>query len=208
MIGSDNFKFEIKLIPAKLAKEYIHQYHYSKGSHNGPFPNYGLYHNDRLIGVLMFATPCSENVRSSVFGKDYKDSVIELHRLHIQDGTPKNTESWFISRCLRQLLKDRPQTMAVISFADPTEGHSGTIYKATNFGYYGLSSPAKFYKDQSGRLRHPRQAGKNITLKQAKEWGWELCPRMGKHRYIFLLTKQARKLCLLEKKGFPNGNVH
>jgi len=31
----------------------------------------------------MYATPCSEAVRASVFGKEYKDHVTELHRLHI-----------------------------------------------------------------------------------------------------------------------------
>lgn len=81
----------------------------------------------------MFATPCSENVRASFFGEAYKDNVIELHCLHILDVTPKNTESWFISRCLKLLLQDNPKIWGVISFSDTTEGNYGTIYKATNF---------------------------------------------------------------------------
>ena len=80
----------------------------------------------------MFACPCSENVRASVFGDKYKDNVTELHRLHILDVTPKNTESWFIVRCLKLLKELKPQIEAVISFSDTTIGHNGTIYKATN----------------------------------------------------------------------------
>ena len=75
--------YTIEKITTKLAKEYIHKNHYSHGSHNGPSPCYGLFDESSLIGVCMFATPCSENVRSSVFGKEYKDHVTELHRLHI-----------------------------------------------------------------------------------------------------------------------------
>ena len=63
--------YDIKRIPTREAKEYIHKYHYSHGSHNSPSPCYGLFDGENLIGCLMFATPCSENVRASIFGKEY-----------------------------------------------------------------------------------------------------------------------------------------
>ena len=160
--------YTIKRIDCKTAKEYIRKNHYSHGCHNGPSPCYGLFEGDSLIGVLMFATPCSENVRSSIFGEQYKDAVTELHRLHILDVTPKNTESWFITRCLKKLKEDKPQIKAVISFSDSTEGHDGTIYKATNAYRIGETGSATFYIDENGRLRHPRQCGVNISKEQAK----------------------------------------
>ena len=90
--------YSIKRIDCNTAKKYIQENHYSHGSHNRPSPCYALFDGEDMIGCMMFATPCSERVRASVFGEDYKDSVTELHRLHILDCTPKNTESWFISR--------------------------------------------------------------------------------------------------------------
>ena len=60
--------YTVKRISAKIAKEYIIKHHYSHGCHNGPSPCYALYKQDEIVGVLMFATPCSENVRRSVFG--------------------------------------------------------------------------------------------------------------------------------------------
>ena len=120
----------------------------------------------------MFATPCSEAVRSSVFGLEYKDHVTELHRLHIIDETPKNTESWFISRCLCQLKIDKSIIWGVLSFSDTTEGHSGIIYKATNAYCIGTTGKSTFYLDKDNRLRHPRQCGKNITKEDADELGW------------------------------------
>lgn len=200
-------QYEIKRINAKQAKAYIIENHYSHGCHNGPSPCYGLFDKGELIGAIMFATPCSENVRASVFGGGYKDSVIELHRLHIKDCTPKNTESWFITRCLKLLKGDRPQTKAVISFSDTTEGHSGIIYKASNFYRAGSTGKATFYIDETGRLRHPRQCGVNITKEMAKEKGWKAVTRMAKNRYIFILAsskvekKHLLKLCKLKLEG-------
>jgi hypothetical protein len=181
--------YDIKRIDCKTAKEYIIKNHYSHGCHNGPSPCYGLFDNGNLIGVLMFATPCSEAVRASVFGSEHKDWVTELHRLHILDVTPRNTESWFISRCLKLLKKDKPKIKAVLSFADSTEGHEGTIYKATNAYFIGTTGRATFYRDSSGRLRHPRQSGVNISKETAKEFGWTAEKRGAKNRYLFLLPE-------------------
>lgn len=196
----------IKKIDCKTAKAYIIANHYSHGCHNGPSPCYGLFDGPDLIGVLMFATPCSENVRASVFGPAYKDSVTELHRLHIKDVTPRNTESWFISRCLKLLKQEKPQIKAVLSFADSTEGHVGTIYKATNAYFCGTTGTATFYRDSNGRLHHPRQNGVNISKDQAKKLGWKAEKRGAKNRYLFLLPsskvekKKLIKLCKYELK--------
>ena len=201
----------IKRIDCKTAKEYIIKNHYSHGCHNGPSPCYGLFDKENLIGVLMFATPCSEAVRASVFGPNYKDWVTELHRLHIKDVTPRNTESWFISRCLKLLKHDKPQIKAVLSFADSTEGHIGTIYKATNAYFCGTTGKATFYRDEVGRLRHPHQCGVNITKDKAKQLGWVSEKRGAKNRYLFLLPiskvekKKLIKLCKYKLES--NGNV-
>lgn len=193
----------VKKVNCETAKEYIIKNHYSHGCHNAPSPCYGLYDNGNMIGCLMFATPCSENVRASIFGKDYKDNVIELHRLHILDVTPKNTESWFISKCVKLLLADRPQTWAIISFSDTTQGHEGTIYKATNFIRCGKTGTATFYLDKDGRLHHPRQNGVNISLEEAKKRGWEPVTRKSKNRYIMIIginkTEKKKHLKLMLK---------
>ena len=196
--------YDVKRIPCKIAKEYIINNHYSHGCHNAPSPCYGLFDGERLIGVLMFATPCSENVRSSVFGEEHKNRVIELHRLHILDVTPRNAESYFISRCLKLLLKDKPQIRAVISFSDLTEGHTGVIYKATNAFMCGQTGKATFFLDGDGRLRHPRQNGVNISKEEAQNRGWQPVKRGNKNRYLFILgSKTERKkylrLCRYEQ---------
>lgn len=181
--------YQIQVVDTKTAKNYIHKYHYSMGSHNSPSPCFGLFDKSKLIGVIMFATPCSENVRSSIFGVEHKNKVIELHRLHILDITPKNTESWFISRSLKLLKEIRPEIKAVISFADETEGHNGTIYKATNAMRIGKTGSSVFYRDETGRLRHPRQNGVNISREKANSIGWTVEKRKPKNRFLWILAK-------------------
>ena len=194
-------EYTVRRIDCLPAKEYIIKNHYSHGCHNRPSPCYGLYDGDSLIGVLMFATPCSERVRSSVFGEHYKNTVTELHRLHILDVTPKNTESWFISKCLKLLKKDKPQIKAVLSFADTTEGHSGVIYRATNAYFLGATGKSTFFLDTEGRLRHPRQCGHNVSVEEGCKMGWTPIQRESKNRYLWILgdskkeTKHLKEIC-------------
>ena len=180
-------KYAVKKIDAKTAKSFIRKHHYTHGCHNGPFPCYGLFDGESLIGCMMFATPCSENVRRLVLGGGQKNATIELHRLYIKDVTPKNTESWFIKRCLKQLKIDRPETKVVVSFSDKTEGHCGTIYAAANFIKTGHTKPTIFFRDKDGRLRHPRQNGVNLTVADAASRGWEPERRMAKTRWHYPL---------------------
>lgn len=161
-----------------------------------------------MIGVCTFATPCSEAIRRFVFGKEFVDHVTEFHRLHILDCTPKNTESWFISRCLKRLKQDNPIIWGVITYADSTEGHNGTIYKATNAIPAGTTTARKFYLDQDGRLRHPRQCGVNISTEEARRRGWKPVTRGSKYRFIYLLPDSHKhKRLLMSCCKFTNPSV-
>lgn len=201
--------YDVRPINSTVGKEFIREHHYTHGVHNGPMC-YGLFDGgNALVGVIAFATPSSENVCASVFGSEFKRSVTELHRLVILDSAPKNGESFLIARALKMLHRDRPKYVAVLSFADWTEGHLGIIYQATNAIYTGTSARATFYRDDAGRLRHPRQNGVNITKKMALDRGWEPVARDGKHRYLYLLPtgKAERRLwssrLLLKSLEYP-----
>ena len=86
------------------------------------------------------------------------------------------------------MLKElKPHILAVISFSDLTEGHSGVIYKASNFYSIGQTATAWFFLDETGRLRHPRQCGVNTTDEIAKEKGWTKVKRASKCRFLYLL---------------------
>ncbi len=187
--------------------------HYAKGMANTCIQAYGLYDGSLLIGAAAFNSGCSENARADVFGPARKSAVAELHRLCILDVTPKNAESWFLARCFRRLKADRPNLKAIKTFSDPTFGHVGTIYQASNARFYGQSNPETFYLDQDGRLRHRRQCGRNIGPDEARERGWTPKRVLGKFRYLFLLPESPREsrlldsLCLLPKLTYPKHGV-
>lgn len=197
----------VERISATVGRAFVIEHHYSHGIHNGPM-TWGLFEDGELVGVIAFATPSSENVCASVFGSADRRSVTELHRLVLLDRMPRNTESWFIARALSALKQERPQYRAVLSFADATQGHVGTIYQASNAIYTGRSGRATFYLDADGRLRHPRQCGHNVTLAEARERGWTPTKREGKFRYVFLLgtpseRRWSAKHLLLSSLPYP-----
>lgn len=212
-------RYRVRPLPFLAARDFVTAHHYSKGTPNAQTAAYGLWEGSWLIGAIMFATPCSEAVRGSVFGPDHVQRVTELSRLVILDVTPRNAESWLIARALHALKLERPHLWAVVSFADPSAGHVGTIYQATNALYYGQGRRERFFVDPGGRLRHRRQCGRNISPERAAELGWTPVTRLPKHRYAFFMgdSKRHRRELLertvLERQPYPkpgstmNGNA-
>lgn len=184
--------YKVVKLPFPAARDFVRLHHYAHGCHNGPTLCAGLVDGEHLIGVLMFATPCSEAVRASVFGPERCAAVTELHRLVCLDVTPTNTESWFIARALRMLREEREHVEAVVSFADEGHGHTGVIYQASNAHYYGVAPAQRAYLDPTGRLRHKRQCGHNVTRAEARVLGWAVVETGRKHRYCLLMGRDRR----------------
>jgi len=95
----------------------------------------------------------------------------------------KGVASWFVARALR-LLRAENRVRAVLSYAD-ADYHKGAVYRALNFGYYGLSTLKKdFYtKDAEGVLRK-QSRGRTKGV----EGVW--LPRSRKHRFLMLYDKK------------------
>lgn len=202
----------VEKIKSSRGRDFIMEHHYTGSCHGGPM-TWGCFHENELVGVIAFATPISENVRKSIWNDEVatemKNHTTELHRLVTLDKCPKNTESWFISRGLDGLKEYKSKYKAVISFADSTEGHKGTIYQAMSAIYYGTTGESVFYRDQNGNLRAPRQNGVNISKDEAVERGWDWEKRGQKHRYLFLLPDEyeskddIRELLDVEVQDYP-----
>jgi len=176
-------------------------HHYLKSMPAGILSVYGLFDKNKLDISIGGAVFCNGRIQ-------YDKKYIEFSRMFIINDLGKNTESWFVSRALNMLKEEKPHIQAVVSFADGTQGHVGTIYQALNAIYYGTSGKATFYRDGDGRLRHPRQNGTNITKETAQVLNWIPEKREAKHRYLFLLgtpfqKKKLRKKTLVVAKPYP-----
>lgn len=86
----------------------------------------------------------------------------------------------------------------LISYADPTEGHIGTIYQATNWLYTGLSQGTPLYDIGNGRLYHSRTLSQifgthSVKYLQRQGIPVRLVPQHGKHRYVYFLDPSWRE---------------
>lgn len=135
-------KWSVKLVSRKDVRGFIEKWHYS-ASINGCIADY----------CYALYRPCGEMVGAMFFGRmamanqwkrfsDNESKVIELRRLCCVDDTPKNTESYFIGKALRLLRRDWGKGL-VVSYADKEYGHSGVIYRASNFKMVGEIKGAK-----------------------------------------------------------------
>jgi len=194
--------YEVKLVTRKDISDFIEEHHYSK-SINGCISDYcfGLYDGQKLVGAMFYGKMAMHN-QYKKFAQN-ENEVIELRRLVCIDDTPKNTESYFISRTLKWLKKNT-DIKIVVSYADSQMGHSGVVYKASNFRYLGKQKGAKViiwgekkYHDKSirtvykGKLK-PFALRIIEALSLGEAWYQETS---GKHTYVYYLRdKKSRSI--------------
>lgn len=122
-------------------KNFVEENHYSHNI-NGVMSTYcfGLFHNNILVGAMLYGSLGMANAWKRY--AEQPEDVIELRRLVLIDDTPKNSESFFVGKTLRW-LKANTKIKTVVSYADPNYGHTGIIYKASNFAQVGVTSPGR-----------------------------------------------------------------
>lgn len=183
----------VKQISAKEAREYIATYHYTKTFPDSTkFVFAGFYQNS-LAGIICYGMGASKNQYTSLIKDIKKGQYLELTRLWSHDNMPKNTESKLIAESIKMLPS---QYKLVISFADPTQGHVGTIYQATSWLYCGMSNKGKCLITKDGITKHTRLLGiykmrhpelKEKTNKEIMDiYGFTYGESAGKHRYVKL----------------------
>jgi len=190
--------YTIDRVSKSEAAELLLRFHYlkdiSKTFKSGY--NYGLYKKNDfsplniggIQGVCIFTGLPVPEIAKGAFGleRHEQQGLFELSRLCIHPTTQQseyNITSWFVSKAIRRLRKET-SVRGIISYAD-SDHHAGTIYRACNFRYCGLSEPKKdFYfadgtKHSRGRVR-------------GSEGEWR--ERSRKHRYVMVFDKNLELL--------------
>lgn len=161
---------------------------------------FGLFENgtNKLMGVIVYGVPCSSTLLKGICGEEEMHNIYELNRLWVDDEVPKNGESFLVGNTIKRLDKE-----IIVSFADTSQNHVGTIYQATNFLYCGLSAKFKDPKVKGLENMHHATYAYGMTMKQLKEkYGAEnvyYAERPRKHRYIYFNCNKRRKKELLAK---------
>ena len=196
--------YTIDRVTKSEAAELLLRFHYlkdvSKSFKSGY--NYGLYKKNDfsplniggIQGVCIFTGLPVPEIAKGAFGLERyeQQGLFELSRLCIHPDTQQreyNITSWFVSKAIKRLRKDT-EVKAIISYAD-SDCHSGTIYRACNFVYCGLSVAKKDFYYADG-TKHSRGKIKG------SEGEWK--ERSRKHRYVMVFDKKLELLWKQQNK--------
>jgi hypothetical protein len=200
--------FYIDRVSKDEVKNLLYTHHYlkdeSKDFKSGY--NYGLFRRSftdilnigGCLGVCIFTGLPVPEIAVGAFGlkRDDQEGLFELSRLCIHPEIQKeeyNITSWFVSRCIKRFRKDAT-VRAILSYADSNH-HSGTIYRACNFQYYGLTDSKKDFYYADG-TKHSRGSIKGAD----GEWR----DRSRKHRYLMVFEKKLKEQLTWQEQEWYN----
>jgi hypothetical protein len=161
----------VDYITRKQAKDILNAHHYITKSTN-KFRN-GIFIGcfeviegfSVLTGVAVFSNLSVKELSIGMFGTTEQNGMYELSRFCLSDfyEQRRNKASQFLSKAIK-LLRSGTNVRCILSYAD-SDVHVGTIYQATNFIYYGTTTPKKdfFFLEQDGSFKkHVRGTVKGL----------------------------------------------
>ena len=173
-------------------------WHYSKCIPVGKLIKIGVWENDKFIGVIIFSRGACRTLGDQ-FGLKQTE-ICELTRVAL---TKHKTPVSRIMMIAFKLLKTLIDIKCVVSFADPSQGHHGGIYQATNWIYTGLII-ASYKVLVNGVERHNRGFDrKTVKLRQAKGEDIKIVKNTSKHRYVMPLYDEIKPFILNLSKPYP-----
>jgi hypothetical protein len=128
----------VKVIPSKIANEFVKKHHYSGKYATSSLIHFGCFLDGKLHGAMSFGNPID---RRKLLGLVHtKEGVpvlwrefLELNRMAFDDYLGKNSESRCISIAIKLLKKNTPHVKWVVSYSDGTQCGDGVIYRASGF---------------------------------------------------------------------------
>jgi len=112
---------------------------------------------NQWCGVILYGTGANYNMAKEFNLK--QGQVLELVRVALNGKQGITSKALALS--LRMLAKHAPLCRLVVSYADLDQGHTGTIYQATNWYYGGIRMEGK--KDGSFIVNGKRYHGRVIS---------------------------------------------
>lgn len=169
-IPTSPLQFRIKPIENQAAEQWVTKWHYSKRIPTGKNISYCLYANGEPYAVIVFGIGVNP-YQAQFLGVA---RVLEIKRMCRSeprlDGFPL---SKFISIASKMVMEVFPYD-CLIAFADPEQGHEGTVYKASNFIFHGLTNAEWHLEDEDGNKRHRRYAFRharrnNLSVSESRD---------------------------------------
>lgn len=179
-----------RTIDHDLAVEAIEEWHYAQGAPNTSVVRTGLFKVKDpycLLGVAMWIPP-TKPAAASVAGREWRN-VLCLTRLVIEPTVPTNGASFLLGASMRAV--DRARYPWLLTYADSSQGHTGAIYRATNWTYLGPWDAGDTWVNESGEQRGRKRGGRTLVVDEMRALGFERRPACVKHKYVHHLGRAA-----------------
>ena len=177
--------YDVRAISMRDARDFIIHHHYSKGCSNTAVYVHGLFrkNNDILLGVAQWLPPT--RVAAESVNRERWQRVLSLSRLALHPDVPTNGASFLMGRSIR-MIKAEGKWISLVTYADDFMGHSGQIYKATNWEYVGFKKGSPRWEDKDGR-QIARKSTVSRNNAQMRALGYRMVGVFGKHKFVMHL---------------------
>lgn len=185
----------------KTANHLVETYHYAKGAAPNGVYLHGLFLRGwfECFGVAWWIPAIKGTIDK--WNPGGFTTTLTLHRLVVHPAVPTNGASFLLGRSIR-LIQQAGEYEMLVTYADTWRGHTGQIYKATNWQYRGLSEPMPVWSDQEGiqRSTSSRLVGaggvraKSPAKNELIEQGWNHLGCYPKHIYTMGLKRKNKHI--------------
>lgn len=178
------------------ARYAVENFHYSRILPWGKSVKFGVWEAGGFIGAVVFSRGASPFLGTAL--ELDQTEVCELTRVALKPHA--SPVSQVVAQAVRLFKAQNPGLRAIVSFADPKEGHVGGIYQAGNWTYTGQSNPVTEYFID-GRWRHTKGVYHHRDRVSAEQ---RRCP--GKFRYVYPLDRAMRRQVTALALPYPSAD--
>lgn len=180
-------EWEVRPCSLATAQDLTRRFHYAKGGSNTAVATHGLFRIDAFWeydckGIAWWLPP-TKSAALATYPENW-NGVLSLTRLVIAPDVPKNACSFLLSRSMK--LLDRKRWPCLVTYADPWQGHDGTIYKATNWQSAGMSNPEYIYT-LDGKIKSRKYGPKSRSHSEMIALGCTVEGKTAKHKFIHVV---------------------
>lgn len=186
----------VKVIPAKIANEFVKKHHYSGKVVNNSSLHFGCFLDGKLHGVMSFGSPFDKSRVLGMVQPCLWNEMLELNRMAFDEYLPKNSESRCLAISIKLIKKNAPHIKWLLSFSDGTQSGDGTIYRASGFKLTSIKPNSSIIELPNGKrvASMTFTKGKHILSQNGRAGVPEGSKKVEgfQLRYIYLIDKTCK----------------
>tara|TARA_S200002703_G_scaffold31090_1_gene27044 strand:- start:312 stop:1040 length:729 start_codon:yes stop_codon:yes gene_type:complete len=191
----------VKVIPAKIANEFVKQHHYSGKVVQNSSLHFGCFLDNKLHGVLSYGSSLDKSKTIGLVEPTLWNEYLELNRMAFDEYLPRNSESRCISISIKLIKRNAPHIKWILSYADGCDCGDGTIYRAAGFYLTLIKENSDIFMLPNGNKIHSMtiKSSRSIMSKygswkkylDTEHKGWKKIKGF-QFRYIYLIDKACK----------------